>query len=216
MQVWTDNEVSGVVGVFHLQGSFWDRTRRRFTTTVAAPEPLSCEVYVRDFESLSAVLERLPAPASGRYAVLEHSSGKLALAEGAGGYVAVTVTAQSADVLTCTPTVQSGGVEFAPMGLANMFNSGGAVKSWAVHGKDSKGNGSKRGGGGHRAQHEVVLHGEGDFVAYSSVLPAKVQADGADVPLGTVAWDQYSGKLTVEVTAEDADASIEHVLRFVY
>ena len=38
------NATTGLVGVFHLQGSSWDRTRRQFVTHARNPLPLETQV----------------------------------------------------------------------------------------------------------------------------------------------------------------------------
>ena len=38
------NAYTGVVGVFHLQGSSWDRSRRQFVTHARNPVPLKTQV----------------------------------------------------------------------------------------------------------------------------------------------------------------------------
>lgn len=54
MQIWNVNRTSGVVGVFHLQGSSWDRNRRQFVIHDKAPPPLETAVRVVDVEPLRA------------------------------------------------------------------------------------------------------------------------------------------------------------------
>lgn len=77
MQVWNENELAGVVGAFHIQGSHWDRIRRRFTTGSAPNSSLWAAVAPTDVDSMPYILGRLEAAgcdaASGRYAVLRNS-----------------------------------------------------------------------------------------------------------------------------------------------
>lgn len=51
LQVWNVNAVNGVVGVFHLQGSSWDRTRRKFAVHNKLPNPASTIVRPLDVDS---------------------------------------------------------------------------------------------------------------------------------------------------------------------
>ncbi|GFR50303.1 hypothetical protein Agub_g12493, partial [Astrephomene gubernaculifera] len=48
LKVWNTNPVTGVVGVLHLQGSSWDRTRRKFHVHDKAPRPLA--TWVRPYD----------------------------------------------------------------------------------------------------------------------------------------------------------------------
>jgi raffinose synthase len=43
-QVWNVNPYCGVVGLFHLQGSSWDRIRRKFYVHDKAPEKITGQV----------------------------------------------------------------------------------------------------------------------------------------------------------------------------
>lgn len=44
LQVWNMNQYSGLVGIFHLQGSSWDRRKRSFSTHNSNPSSLATEV----------------------------------------------------------------------------------------------------------------------------------------------------------------------------
>lgn len=48
LQVWNTNKVTAVVGVFHLQGSSWDRTCRANVTHQKYPQPLTTIVHPTD------------------------------------------------------------------------------------------------------------------------------------------------------------------------
>ena len=50
LKIWNVNTTTGVVGVFNLQGSSWDRSRRRFNFHNTAPPKLSTRVHVADIE----------------------------------------------------------------------------------------------------------------------------------------------------------------------
>ena len=50
MQIWNVNAHTGIVGVFNLQGSSWDRTRRQYFVHDATPPTLDVVVRPRDIE----------------------------------------------------------------------------------------------------------------------------------------------------------------------
>lgn len=54
LKIWNMNSVNGVVGVFHLQGSCWDRSRRRFAFHDLYPPQLSVAVKPTDVEMFRA------------------------------------------------------------------------------------------------------------------------------------------------------------------
>ena len=67
-----------MVGAFHLQGSHWDRSRRRFATLPGPPSSLWAAICPTDVDSMPHILGRLEAcgcdAASGQYAVLRNSN----------------------------------------------------------------------------------------------------------------------------------------------
>lgn len=77
MQVWNENELTGVVGVFHIQGSHWDRNKRRFTSSAASLTSIWATVAPVDVDSMAFVLGRLEQAgcdaATGQYAVLRNA-----------------------------------------------------------------------------------------------------------------------------------------------
>jgi Raffinose synthase or seed imbibition protein Sip1 len=50
LKIWNVNNTTGVVGVFNLQGSSWDRSRRRFNFHNTSPPKLTTRVNVADVE----------------------------------------------------------------------------------------------------------------------------------------------------------------------
>lgn len=56
------NAVTAVVGVFHLQGSSWDRIRRKFYIHDKEPPRLKAEVRPTDIETFRSPTDRLPLP----------------------------------------------------------------------------------------------------------------------------------------------------------
>ena len=44
LQMWNSNPYCGVVGLFHLQGSSWDRVRRKFFVHDKEPRALTGQV----------------------------------------------------------------------------------------------------------------------------------------------------------------------------
>lgn len=58
LKIWNVNVGTGVVGVFNIQGSSWDRTRRRFVTHASAPPPLMTTVRVTDIDVYRVAMEQ--------------------------------------------------------------------------------------------------------------------------------------------------------------
>jgi raffinose synthase len=229
LQVWNQNAVIGVVGVFHLQGSSWDRTKRRFYIHSRRNPPLSTGVrphHVHSFAVQDAAAAAAAAAEGGvsdaagdrQYACYCYSSGRLQVV-GGGDAVNVELTAGKADLYWFTPVQSVRGVDFAPVGLTNMYNGGGAIQSVAVlagqeaaavsAGKvssppaalanGSSSNGSSSSG---RQQHHpgvvasVAVRGCGRLLMYCSRRPASVWINLAPRDFD---YNEYTCALEVEV-----------------
>jgi raffinose synthase len=201
MQVWTQNKYSGVVGVFHLQGSQWDRTRRRFAQSRSPLTQLSTAVSPWDVASMRGMLADLPGKWAGVFAALQNSNGTLHLVDGEHGTVDVTLEPSDADILTFVPlAVGPRGVRFAPMGLSGMLNAGGAVEGWTQQ-PDA---------------FVVDIRGEGVVVASSSEAPAHVLLDGRTIGRQGKNWHFEEGKVLVDIPSprNHDEVSVQHSLTY--
>jgi len=202
LKVWTVNHgavggsspaaVTGLVGAFNLQGSAWDRQRRKFLVHDRAPRALTTTVRPRDCE------ERLGGPKGGErggggYAAWCHEAQRFAVLGSGDEGLELALPAASGELVTFAPILHAGEVGFAALGLAGMMNSGGAVKSVALA---PGAHGGVRG-----AVATVVVRGGGRLLMYCSHKPTHVAVEG----LGLLfTWDEGSGQLAVEVPATES------------
>jgi hypothetical protein len=202
LKIWNANNTTGVVGVFNLQGSSWDRSRRRFNFHNTSPPKLATRVNVADVEMFRSTTSnttskastnggtattrastpsdvsegahwqgehngngaangvaaangyesdvssgpesvnngpstshhqiRPPQPAaSGDVAAYVNTTGALHRLSSDGG-VDIELNGAHAAIVTFARINSDFGVEFAPIGLKNMMNSGGAITSSSV------------------------------------------------------------------------------------
>ncbi|GLC45302.1 hypothetical protein PLESTB_000307100 [Pleodorina starrii] len=190
LKVWNTNPVTGVVGVFHLQGSSWDRVRRKFHLHDKAPRALTTEVRPYDVDAFRPPSTGAPAPpiAPGterEFLVLSRNSGILTLLHGNEG-VQVPLRSGEADVLSVARIVRVGPVAFGCVGLANLINGGGAVRDLRHESKQPAAAASVTGGAAARAgfgARELVftmtVRGHGDLLSYCSREPDVVLLNGA-------------------------------------
>ncbi|EKX38074.1 hypothetical protein GUITHDRAFT_165320 [Guillardia theta CCMP2712] len=135
LKVWNHNQVGGVLGIFNLQGAYWDRTVRNFVMPDHRPPDVVAHVSPQD-------VERLPSEV-GRYAVWSHKREKLFLMDYK-SKMDIKLKPQESDVLTVAPIQKLQGVKddkgddalWAPVGLKKMFNGGGALLSHRVCGRE--------------------------------------------------------------------------------
>eukprot|EP00955_Chlamydomonas_euryale_P097117 365053-Chlamydomonas_euryale.AAC.1 len=199
LKAWNTNRGGGrVVGVYHLQGSSWDRTRRKFHVHDAAPRALATTVQPADCEAGAAELH--PAAASPpRYAMYTVRGKALAVVGGGGrDGVRVELAAGEAEAVAVAPLLDVGSSSVALIGLCDMYNSGGAVLGVDVVA-------SSNGSGGGTCN--VSMRGCGRFLAHCSVAPSSVAwrgngQSGAPTAL-EFTYDASSGAMHVEVPRTD-------------
>lgn len=126
LKVWNMNSVNGVLGLFNLQGFSWDRKLRQFKEPDKAIPDVVAEARPSDIEHMSSPVNR--------YALWSNMNGRLFVL-GVDEKVSFALKPQDYDVLTCAPCQVIPGVKdeagrealWAPVGLTDMFNGGGAV-----------------------------------------------------------------------------------------
>lgn len=151
----------GVVGVFNLQGSSWDRTRRKFYIHDKRVGTLSGDVKPWDVETLrglpsSSTASRgsssagnaggssasdngvegaqalsVASPPKGSFAAYFWGKGEMKILQGE-DTVPVSLPAGGSEMCWFSPVLQQSGVSFAPLGLTGMYNGGGAVLSCSI------------------------------------------------------------------------------------
>eukprot|EP00193_Tetraselmis_chui_P000478 CAMPEP_0177763786 /NCGR_PEP_ID=MMETSP0491_2-20121128/7051_1 /TAXON_ID=63592 /ORGANISM="Tetraselmis chuii, Strain PLY429" /LENGTH=1004 /DNA_ID=CAMNT_0019279905 /DNA_START=153 /DNA_END=3167 /DNA_ORIENTATION=- len=170
LKVWNRNNCSGVVGVFNVQGSSWDRTRRKYFTHDESPPTLSTAVRVRDVDGYG----RQDAAGECEYIAYCSNSGRLErLTEHPSSALEVELLSAGSEVVTLVEVGKLGGVEFAPIGLTGMLNPGGAVLSLSSRLVKKA------------PTFAVHYRGCGDFTAVTSAPPAHCMLlpEGSNTPV---------------------------------
>ncbi|CAI0455166.1 unnamed protein product [Linum tenue] len=168
LKIWNLNKFTGVIGAFNCQGGGWSRETRRNQCFSEFSHKLTAQTNPKD---------------------IEWASGKSPMSiEG----VQVSLEPFEFELITVSPvTVLAGkSVQFAPIGLVNMLNSGGAIRS--VEYRDGL--------------VEMGVKGAGEMVVFASEKPASCKVDGGEVEF------KYDGCLvTVEVPWSSAALGVSHV-----
>jgi raffinose synthase len=208
----------GIVGAFNLQGASWDRRLRRFCFHDRRPAAVTARVSPHDVETLRARAERMAGEEQEqKYAAFVHGQQAVRAPLAGDDTIALELPTASADVVWFAPlhavpvpcaaadasssSSSSSVVQFAALGLAHMYNGGGAVEAVDVRvGKEEGGNGGGNGNGKSSAPCSaavVQVRGAGDLVMYSSSRPRGVWVDLAP---RDYQWDESSGALRVAVS----------------
>lgn len=171
------SQYGGVIGAFNCQGAGWDPKEQMIKGKKDCYRPMSGFVHVTDIEWDQKV-ESTKLGEAGEYAVYLNQAEKLILTTPKSDPIQMTVMPSTFEIFTFVPVMNLGRTtKFAPIGLTNMFNSGGAIE-----GLDYIETGVK-----------IQVKGGGNLLAFSSGYPKKCWLNGADVGFN---WSG-DGKLTV-------------------
>ena len=138
LKLWTRNAFSGLVAVFNVQGSSWNRDARKFFVHDSAPKPVTTVVGSADVPNFSGhrvVLSYCAAPSTEQNMASDESSPgrtchRIRARDERGESFALA--AGEAVAVQVTPILDLNGVMFCPIGLQGMINAGGAVECVAV------------------------------------------------------------------------------------
>lgn len=259
LKVWNTNPIVGIVGVFNLQGSSWDRHRRKFHIHDKRGVTLTTHVCPHDIETFrdtphhqqqqhadadadaaaggegsnggrwadaaaAAGVDAAAATAAAgsgssggnsaqqqqqqQFAVYRYGTEELRVSGGREG-VEVQLGKAGSDLVWVAPLQQSAGVSFAPLGLVEMFNGGGAVLSASMlpgHQRTAAAAAAVSSGGGPAAVAALQVRGCGRFLAYSSARPKAVLLN---LTPHNFSWDEFTHRLEFEVPQHSEDLMCE-------
>ncbi|KAL4279146.1 hypothetical protein GQ457_03G022590 [Hibiscus cannabinus] len=166
LKIWNLNDFTRIIGVFNCQGAGWCEVTKKMVNHDEQPGTITGFIKARDVEYLSQVAEDCW---SGDSILYSHLGGEVTyLARNAS--LSITLKPREYEVLTVVPVMAlSNGSKFAPIGLIEMFNSGGAIKELKCETEN------------HVATIMLKVRGCGQFGAYSSTRPQRVTVDSEEV-----------------------------------
>ncbi|KAK4394867.1 putative galactinol--sucrose galactosyltransferase 2 [Sesamum angolense] len=166
LKIWNLNKFSGVVGVFNCQGAGnWPLRDgpERNPSSSADSLVLSGHVSPQDVDFLDEVAHETWSGDSAVYAFHNGSLSRLSKEEN----VKVTLATLECEIFTVSPIrVINKTVHFAPIGLIDMYNSGGATEGLSSNVESSA------------CTITIQARGCGRFGAYSSKKPISCTVDG--------------------------------------
>ncbi|CAH9062797.1 unnamed protein product [Cuscuta europaea] len=181
LKIWNVNKCTGVVGVFNCQGAGWCRVTKKTRVHDTSPSTLSTSVQATDVVSIG----QLASPDwSGDTVVYTFRSGEILLLP-KGASLPVTLEVLQYELFHISPVKDiTLNISFAPIGLLDMFNSGGAVEKYEVHLVSNKPEGEEVSSfpGQNRpptATVSLTVRGCGRFGIYTTQCPLRCSLDGA-------------------------------------
>lgn len=202
LKIWNMNKYTGVLGVYNCQGAAWNKSERKNTFHQTKSDAITGQIRGRD---VHLIAEAATDPNwTGDCAVYCHRTGEL-ITLPYNAAMPVSLKVLEHEILTVAPIkVLSPGFSFAPLGLVNMFNAGGAIEGlkYEVEGGakltefDDGYEGDQR---VENCSNELVgkvcmdVKGCGKFGAYSSAKPRRCIVDSNEVEFE---YDSNSGLVT--------------------
>ncbi|XP_059654358.1 stachyose synthase-like [Cornus florida] len=199
LKIWNFNKYGGVVGAFNCQGAGWDPKEQRIKGYSHCYKPMAGHVRVSDIE-WDQKMEATQMGEAEEFAVYQNQAEKLFLATPMSS-IEIIIKSSSFEIFSFVPVKKLGlTTKFAPIGLTNMFNSGGTII------------GLDYSEGGSEISAKIKVKGGGQFLAYSSVSPKKCCLNGANVGFEWMATD---GELTLNLPwIEECDGVSDVVFTF--
>ncbi|KZV50207.1 putative galactinol--sucrose galactosyltransferase 6 [Dorcoceras hygrometricum] len=198
LKIWNINKYTGILGVYNCQGAAWNSIERMNTFHQTNAEAITGHVKGHDVHLITDIA--LDSTWNGDVALFSHRSGQpITLPHNVALPVSLKILEH--EVYTVTPIkVLVPGFKFAPFGLIDMFNAGGAIERLEYDVKD----GAKSCVFDHIQQVENLsgdvvavvsmdVKGCGRLGAYSSVKPRKCSVGSSAVEFE---YDATSGLVT--------------------
>ncbi|KAG5252349.1 galactinol--sucrose galactosyltransferase [Salix suchowensis] len=168
LKIWNLNKCTGVIGVFNCQGKgSWpclDNTNQNHSSNGAEVSGQVSPADVEYFEEVSGKLW------TGDCAIYSFNKGSVSRIP-KGEQFGVGLKTLECDVFTVSPIkAYYQKIEFAPIGLMNMYNGGGAIESVQQSGDST----------GYKRRILIKGRGAGSFGGYSSVKPKGCSINGKE------------------------------------
>ncbi|TKY50466.1 galactinol--sucrose galactosyltransferase 5 [Spatholobus suberectus] len=195
LKIWNLNKYTGVLGVFNCQGGGWFREIRSNKCAAEFSHRVSTKTNPKDIEWDSG---KNPISIEGvqLFALYFSQAKKLILSEPSDSEE-ISLEPFNFELITVFPvTVLPGkSLKFAPIGLVNMLNTGGAVQSLAFD----------------EAQNlvEVGVRGTGEMRVYASETPSTCRIDGKEVDF------EYEGSM-VKIQVPWAGSSKLSTVQYIF
>ncbi|KAL7097060.1 hypothetical protein ACP275_10G119100 [Erythranthe tilingii] len=183
LKIWNMNKYSGVLGVYNCQGASWNSVERKntFHQATISTEPITGYIKGGDVHLISETA--LDANWDGKVALYSYMKGNITILP----YdvaVPVSLKVLEHEILTVTPVkILAPGSSFAPLGLIDMFNGGGAIQGLKYE-------------EGENGVVYLEVKGCGRFGAYSLTKPKKCTIGSSAVDFE---YDSGSGLLTLNL-----------------
>lgn len=161
-------QYGGVIGAFNCQGAGWDPKEKRIRGYPQCYNPVSGWVHASDIE-WDQKKEAAHMGEAEEYVVYLNQAEELLQVTHKSDAIPMTIQPSSFEIFSFVPVRKlRNNVKFAPVGLTNMFNSGGTIQD-LEYVQDSKADSVR-----------IKVKGGGNLLCYSSAPPKMCSVNGAE------------------------------------
>lgn len=183
LKIWNMNKYTGVIAVYNCQGAAWNAIERKNTFHETRPDSITGTVKAHDVHLIANAA--VGPDWSGDSVMYRHHTGDLiVLPQDASLPISLHVLEH--DIFTVTPIKDLGsGLSFGPLGLIDMFNSGGAIDMLEYKVESGL------------TIVSMMVKGCGRFGAYSRTKPKRCTVGPSEVD---IEYDSDSGLVIVNLS----------------
>ncbi|XP_065854810.1 probable galactinol--sucrose galactosyltransferase 5 [Euphorbia lathyris] len=165
LKIWNLNKFTGVIGVFNCQGGGWCKESRRNKCASQFSHSVTCKTTPKDIEWKSGK-NPIPIDEVEVFAMYSSQAKNLVIST-SNDNIEIALDPFKFELVTVSPvtTLAEKSVQFAPIGLVNMLNTGGAIQSLAYTHNSA----------------QIGVKGVGEMRAFASHKPITCRIDGAQV-----------------------------------
>lgn len=163
LKIWNQNKAGGVVGAFNVQGVAWNFDTNENEVLDNSPPAVVAEVKAYDVESLKHH--------DGPFIAWKHRQRTMEFLETGRSTLQLSLDCREWEIFTIAPVeFFDGRLMWAPLGLVDMLNSGGAIQSTGAL-ED------RQGGDSGTVIARLETRGPGRFAAFASSAPSRILID---------------------------------------
>ncbi|XP_043708105.1 LOW QUALITY PROTEIN: stachyose synthase-like [Telopea speciosissima] len=195
LKIWNLNKFGGVIGAFNCQGAGWDPKEQRIKGYSECYKQMSGSAHVNEVE-WDQKKEAAEMGGAEEFAVYLNQAEELSLITPKSDVIHMTIQPSSFEIFSFVPIKKLGHTtKFAPIGLTNMFNSGGTIQELEYYESSVE------------ISVKIKVKGGGKFLAYSNESPKKCCLNGIEVSFEWFA----DGKLNLDLPWKEECGGISDV-----
>ncbi|CAO2834064.1 unnamed protein product [Amaranthus hypochondriacus] len=191
LKIWNLNKFNGVLGVFNCQGGGWNREFRRNQCYSEYSKPISCKTSPKDIEWQTD-------HQSEHFAMYMSKQKKLILSQPSDA-IEISLEPFNYELIVASPvtTLPWESVKFAPIGLINMLNCGGAVRSYDITDESEK-------------MVRLGIKGAGEMRVFASEKPKACRVNGENAEF------EYEDSMVLVQVPWNSDSTAFSTVEYLY